>query len=41
MKIEKFMMSLIGLHKLADLIFGITQKTYILTYQTWSSNTIF
>ena len=33
------MMSLIGLHKFADVIFGITQNRFILHRQTWSDNT--
>ena len=33
------MMSRIGLHKAADLIFGITQKPlFLLHHQTWSGN---
>ena len=32
------MMSGIGLHKFADVIFGITQKLLYMTYQTWSDN---
>ena len=33
------MMSQIGLHKFADVIFRITQQPLILYRQTWSDNT--
>ena len=39
MKVEYLMMSWIGLHKLADVMFAITQNCIVLHHQTWSSNT--
>ena len=32
-------MSQIDLHKLADVIFGVTQKLLLWYHQTWSGNT--
>ena len=33
------MMLLLGLHKLADVIFGITKNRFILHHQNWSGKT--
>ena len=38
MKVEGFLMSWVGSHKLADAISGIIQKPPYTTSQTWSGN---
>ena len=34
------MISLIGFHNLADVIFGITYKSLYIHHQAWSGNTL-
>ena len=38
LKVEQLMMSWIGLHKVINVIFGITQKLLYITHETWSGN---